>query len=53
MAAEQTPYHAFYTTVCSVQYQSVSAVISAMWDKQSCVGSCIYLYLRAKNTLRQ
>ncbi len=51
MVANPDPYHVFYTTICNVRYQSVSAAISAMWDKQSCIWSHLYLYLRAKNAL--
>ncbi len=47
MVANLDPYHAFYTTVRNVRYQSVSAAISATRDKQSRVQSRVNLKLRA------
>ena len=39
----QTPYHAFYTTLHNVQYQTVSAAIPATQDKPSCIVTYLHL----------
>ena len=45
----RTPYHAFYTTVRNLRYQSISAAVQATQDKQYCVTNHLYINLRVEH----
>ena len=49
----QTPYHAFYTTLHNVQYQTVSAAIPATRDKPSCIVTYLHLKTWGQKTLSE